>query len=106
MLRKDDHPGRKPSVNSIPFPQDVSERPQSFVFAKRAAAADGAGGSSAAAGSVLARTAAHRAQARVCPLRLPAAFRKNGEKILAGIKHAPKNSAKSTLLLGRILLKG
>jgi len=69
-----------------------------FVFAERAAAADGAGGSSAAAGSVLARSAARSAQARVCPLRLPAAFRKNGEKILAGIKHAPKNSAKSTHL--------
>jgi len=36
-----------------------------FVFAERAAAADGAGGSSAAAGSVLARSAAPSAQARV-----------------------------------------
>ena len=32
MLRGDEHPGQRTSANSIPFPQDGSERPQSFCF--------------------------------------------------------------------------
>ena len=52
-------------LHSIPFPRMTLSDLRVFVFAERAAAADGAGGSSAAAGSVLARSAAPSAQARV-----------------------------------------
>jgi len=48
-----------------PFPRMALSDLRVFVFADRAAAADGAGGSSAVAGSVFARSGAHSAQARV-----------------------------------------
>ena len=65
MLRRDEHPGQRTERQlDFLFPKMALSDLRVFVFADRAAA-DGADGSSAAAGSVLARSAAHSAQARV-----------------------------------------
>ena len=102
VLRRDEHPGQKTSNSTrSPFPRMALSDLRVFVFAERAAEADGAGGSSAAAGSVLARSAARSAQARVCPLRLPAAFRKMAKKSSQGSNTHPKTQQRAHTLQAR-----